>query len=57
MFKGVSGRALRPLFWSRLMDVGLDIWDSVHRITAGLLPSVWRGGLMGQWEENVSLRW
>lgn len=32
------------------MDVGLDIWDSVHRITAGLLPSVWRGGLMGQWE-------
>lgn len=25
MFKGVSGHALCPLFWSGLMDVGLDI--------------------------------
>lgn len=38
------------------MDVGLDILDTVHRIAAGLLLSVCRGGLMGQWErQNVAL--
>lgn len=51
--------ALNALFfWSRLMDVGLDILDTVHRIAAGLLLSVCRDGFMGQWErQNVALRW